>query len=204
MKKILTAATVIMTLFLLNISYVFALGMTAGPVVILANVGSSNSSRFGLVNNGEEAITVSIRAEGDAAQFIEFPTTLDITPKKIEYVDIKATIPATYDGSLGGNITGFVYALQEGKPGQVQINVQAKKFVQLIVPQYGGRLPEPEAQTQTQEKTQKASAITGFLSIFSTNILASALVSAGILAFLLFFFFRRFDISIKPKKEVKS
>src|SRR3989338_8969160 len=187
--KIISAITLIA--FLLTSSSAFALGLTAGPVRIVVDVGASNSSRFGLLNNGNETITVAIRAEGDAAQFLTFPTTLELVPKKLTYVDVTATIPADYDGSLGGNITGFMYALQEGSPGQVQINVQARKVVQVLVPQYGGKIPE---KTTAQTEAVEASEGTGFAALLSENYLLFAAIGAGVLIFVLFVVFSRFEI----------
>src|SRR3990172_2232280 len=155
-RKIFAAT---MIAFLLSVSSAFALGLTAGPVRIAVDVGASNSSSFGLLNNGNETITVAIRAEGAAAEFLAFPTSVELVPKKLTYVDVTATIPADYDGSLGGNITGFMYALQEGSPGQVQINVQARKVVQVLVPQYGGKIPEKT--TAQTEAVEEASPTTG-------------------------------------------
>jgi len=199
-KKLFATTTIA---FLLCVSSVFALGMTAGPVMIVTDVGSTNSSYFGLINNGNETITVKIRAEGDAAQFLEIPATLELVPKKLTNVDVKATIPSAYDGSLGGNITGFIYAVQEGAPGQVQINIQAQKTVQILIPKYGGKLPEPKTPTQTPVQTTTGeNRITGFTSLVSNPLLPFS-IGAVVLVFFVFVISRRFDISIKPK-EVKK
>ncbi|HLC39675.1 MAG TPA: hypothetical protein VJJ76_02225 [archaeon] len=195
--KIISAITLIA--FLLTSSSAFALGLTAGPVRIVVDVGASNSSRFGLLNNGNETITVAIRAEGDAAQFLTFPTSLELVPKKLTYVDVTATIPADYDGSLGGNITGFMYALQEGSPGQVQINVQARKVVQILVPQYGGKIPE-KTTAQTSE-AQEAGEVTGFAALLGENFILFAAIGAGVVIFIAFVIFSKFDISINPKRR---
>jgi len=198
-KKLIATSVIV---FLISVSSVLALGLTAGTVRILVDVGSTNSSRFGLINNGNETITVKLRAEGDAAQFLTFPTSLELVPKKLTYVDVTATIPSTYDGSLGGNITGNVFALQEGSPGQVQINVQARKAVQILVPQYGGKLPEVKSEAQTAEvQATEESSLTGFSALLSQNSLLLISIGAGVLIFLAFVVFSRFEISLKKKRR---
>lgn len=201
-EKILISAMIAIAVCLFTTSYAYALGMTAGPVRIVADVGSSGSSSFGLLNNGNETFTVQITADGDAAQFIEFPTTLELVPGKMTYVDVKATIPTTYDGSLGGNITGFIYATQAGAPGQVQINVQAKKTVQIFVPSFGGELPQTQPQAESTQ-VNNPSMITGFSTMVYSNSWIIAIIVVAVIAIIfVFIFLRRFDISIN-KKEVK-
>ena len=197
-KKIFALAVIA---FLLTVTSVFALGMTAGIVRIVVDVGSANFSSFGLMNSGNDTITVNLRAEGDAAQFLEFQKTVELLPKILTYVYVKATIPSTYDGSLGGNITGNIFAVQEGTPGQVQINVQAKKSVQILIPEFGGKLPEVKSQIQTETQAQdnaEENPLTGFATLVSTNSLLYVVIIVVVL-FFAFIVFRRYDISIKPK-----
>ena len=207
MKKIFAIMSLVLFFSIFGVSSVFALGMTAGPVRILVDVGSSNSSSYGLINNGNETITVNLRVEGDAAQFIQIPATLDLIPSKLTAVDVKATIPSTYDGSLGGNVTGTIFAVQEGSPGQVQINIQASKTVQVLIPQYGGELTELKSQTQaanTQTAVEKTS-VTGFSALLSQNSLLLIVTSVVVIIFLVFVVFtKRFEISIKQKEGVKN
>jgi hypothetical protein len=200
MKKIFAATLVLVVL--LSASDVLALGITAGTVRILVDVGGTSGSTFGLVNNGNETITVAIRAEGDAAQFIEVPESLELQPQELTYVTVKVTIPSTYDGYLGGNITGYIYAVQEGEPGQVQINVQAKKAVQLLIPQYGGRLPETlESQSSSQSVSEESNIATGMMTMPTLNPILLVPIGLGILAVIAYFVFSRFDISIKSKRR---
>jgi hypothetical protein len=156
MKKIII---IILASFLL-VSPVFALQEIAGPLVISVPIGGSDSAKFGLINDENETITISLRAEGDVAKYLSFPATVDLEPSKIIYTDITAKIPADYDKSLGGNITGDIYALQEGKPGAVQVNVQMMKSVTILIPGL-----EPKQQTsqivenpKTVETTQAVEA----------------------------------------------
>ncbi len=123
--------SVVILLVLLLLPSAFALQQIAGPLSFSVPVGSTGSAQYGLVNDGNETIFVKLRAEGDAAQYLSFPTTVELVPNKIVYTDIVANIPANYKGS--SNLSGSLYAVQEGKPGQVQINVQMKKSVTISV-----------------------------------------------------------------------
>ncbi|MCX6821902.1 MAG: hypothetical protein NTW30_03945, partial [Candidatus Aenigmarchaeota archaeon] len=110
---------------------VFSLQEVAGPLVISVPIGGSNSAQWRLLNDGDQAITVSLTATGDAAKYLSFPATKDLPPGEIVYISITASVPSDYN--LGQNITGFLYALQEGQPGQVKINIQLMKSVTIMV-----------------------------------------------------------------------
>jgi hypothetical protein len=128
---------IILIFFLFNpliFSSVFALQQVAGALVINVPIGGSNSVKYGLLNDGNETIKISLRAEGDVVQYLSFLESVDLPPNKIVYTEITVTIPTDYDKSLGGNLTGYLYALQEGNPGQVKINIQMKKIVNIIIP----------------------------------------------------------------------
>jgi hypothetical protein len=149
MKKIIIA---IITSLLL-VSPVYALQQIAGELVIPVQPGESGSARYRLINDEEEVITVRLRAEGDVANFLSFSETVDLPPKEIIYTDITANIPVDYSG---GDITGYIYALQEGEPGTVKINIQLKKAVRISV----SGSPEGSVEAQT-------SPITGFVGLVS-------------------------------------
>jgi len=171
-KKITLFGKTILALIagLLLIQNAFALQQVAGALVIPVPIGGSNSARYGLMNDGNETITVSLRAEGDVAKYLSFPATVDLPSKKVIYTNVTATMPADYDVSLGRNITGYLYALQEGKSsGQVQINVQMMKSVTIVV---SGQSNEQ----LKSDKSNQASPITGLVSLISANSLVIVLI----------------------------
>jgi hypothetical protein len=115
-------------------SLVFALGEVAGPVVIHVPLGGSGVGMWGLGHN--ETVNVKLRVEGNASQYITLPTEVTLPPTGIYWVNVTAKIPSNYSISQGTNITGVMYAVLEGTPsGQVQINLQLKKNVFVIVEQ---------------------------------------------------------------------
>lgn len=150
MKKIIIG----ILLSLLIAANVNALQEVAGPIIIPVAAGGSNSSRYGLINDGNETIVVGLRAEGDVAKYLSFPQNVSLEPKKVVYVNVTASLPSDYN--LGQNITGFLYALQEGQPGQVQINVQLMKSITIIA-----------SSIQKNETSSKQNSLTGFFASIS-------------------------------------
>jgi hypothetical protein len=170
--KILIALTV----GLLLVQNANALQETAGTVIILTPIGGSNSSRYGLINDGNETVVVSLRAEGDVAKYLSFPSNVSLEPKKIVYVNITASLPSDYDTSLGGNITGFIYALQEGKSGQVKINVQLMKSVTIIASPIDKNKTSSIYQQQDSPLTGLFASISNYSPIVVILVIAFAII----------------------------
>jgi len=164
MKKLF----VIGILLILLATNAFALQEVAGTIIISTPIGGTNSSKFGLLNDGNETITVSLRAEGDIAKYLSFPANVSLEPKKFVYTNITATIPSDYDKT--GNITGYLYALQEGASGgQVKINVQMMKSV--IISVYGQPNQVTSAQTNqgTSSQLNELVSPSGLVTMISNN-----------------------------------
>jgi len=180
---------IIMTSLILP-TIVFGLQQTVGKLEIYVKPGESNSSYYGLINEGNQTITVKLRTEGLISEFVNISKELELQPKKFVPVFVNVSIPSNYDFSKGNNITGYVYALIEGKPGQVQINVQARKTVDIIV--QGEKSPS----TESKLLESHASGITGLLSTpVSIPFFVAFLITIVVLLGLFFF--------VKSKKEVK-
>jgi hypothetical protein len=153
MKKIYSIAIIIASLLVIpNIS--IALQQVAGPLVLTVPIGESNTTTWKLFNDEDQTITVKVRVEGSVSDYISFPGTVDLPPKQFTPIVITASIPEDYDKSLGGKISGFLYVLQEGQSGQVQINVQMKKSITVFI---SGLpiIPEVETNVTTQTTTQQ-------------------------------------------------
>jgi hypothetical protein len=114
-------------------SLVFAFGEVTGPVVIHVPIGGSGVGMWGLGHN--ETVEVGLRVEGDAAQYISLPSKVTLPPTGVYWVNVTAKIPADYNISQGTNITGVMYAVLEGAPGQVKINLQLRKNVFILIEQ---------------------------------------------------------------------
>jgi len=135
MKKFLISVILISFAVFFIPNVVFAFGEVAGPVVFNVAAGGSNSSMWGIFNN--ESINVTITAQGDGAQYISFPQNVTLQAgDQIYWIPVAASIPANHNGQT--NITGSLYALSQGSPGQVQINLQLKKDFYILVRENSG------------------------------------------------------------------
>jgi hypothetical protein len=180
-----------------------ALQEVAGTIIISTPIGGNNSSKFGLLNDGNETIVVSIRAEGDAAKYLSFPTNVTLEPKKFVYTNITATIPSDYDKT--GNITGFLYALHEGASGgQVQINIQLMKSVVISV--YG----QPKQVTSSGQTNQGASQLneavspSGLVTLISNNYSIVILVIALTAIAFIIYKAKRKNVKTTKRRNVKK
>jgi hypothetical protein len=183
-KRVLFLFTLIFSIILL--SNVHALQQIAGQLIIPIPIGGIGSVKYGLINDENETITVSLKAEGNIAKYLSFPETLDLQPHKILYTNITAKVPSDYNLSLGKNITGFVYALQEGKPGQVKINVQMKKSVTISVLEQ--TLEETKGNQEKQTTQEIATPMTGLFTLVSTNYIV--IISIVVLVIIFFIFIK--------------
>ncbi|OGI15163.1 hypothetical protein A3K63_03470 [Candidatus Micrarchaeota archaeon RBG_16_49_10] len=134
---------------LTNFPGIFSLQQVAGTLAMTVPIGGSGSAKYGLLNDGNQTIKVALRADGDTASYLSFPETIELPPGKIIYVEVTAIVTDDYDESLGGELAGYIYALQEGKPGQVKLNIQMRKAVKITIP----GLPVASSTTTTPEQT---------------------------------------------------
>ena len=145
---------------------VFALQQSGGSLIAYTPLGGKNETKWGLGNNDNVTITLKMRAEGDIANYVSFPQSLDIQPGKFEYIPIEVTLPKN-ETLLGQKINGSMYALLEGKSGgQVVINLQAKKSL-IIIPY--------EAPVTAQSQSNLLS---GFVSLANVGVNFAAIISA--------------------------
>ena len=169
----------------------FALRQTVGKITLNVAPSGTNSSYYGLTNDLNQTITVKLRTEGDAAPYIQIPSSLELPPNKFVQVNVTVSIPSDYDFNKGNNITGYVYALLEGQPGQVQINVQTRKTVEISV--LGGKESQ-SLQSSSQQSPVPESTFSGYSALFDNPILL-----LGILFIASFLFFGLLFRSIRRK-----
>jgi len=196
MKKIITVLA-----FLLLATNALALQEVAGTLIISTPIGGSNSSKFGLLNDGNETITVSLRADGDVAKYLSFPENVSLEPKKFVYTNITATIPTEYDKT--GNITGFLYALQEGKAGQVKINIQLMKSVVISVYGQPKQVTSSEQTNQgTSSQPNEAISPSGFATLISNNY--SIFILVIVLVAIVFIIYKAKRKNVKKTQRRKA
>jgi hypothetical protein len=165
-------------------SLVSAFGEVTGPVVIHVPIGGTGVGMWGLGHN--ETVNVKLGVEGNASKYISLPSEVTLSPNGIYWVNVTAIIPADYNISQGTNISGIMYAVLEGKPGQVKINLQLKKYVYIIV-----------EQPQTSESVQSHNFITGLFALQPVPLGITSVAGLVIIVSGIFYF-------VKNKKEVNK
>ncbi len=183
MKKIILFAMILSSLFL--VPTVFAFGEVAGPVVFNVPIGGSVVGIWGISN--DQPITVKLSAEGNIAQYISMPDSVTLEgSNKIYWINVTVKIPADYNISQGTNITGTLYAVAEGNPGQVQINLRLQKNSYIIV--------EPKA---TESSNSNSNFISGLFTLQIFGLPATAVVLAVVVIFALIYFARKRKRGVK-------
>jgi hypothetical protein len=169
-------------LSILSFPFVFALQQSGGPLIAYTPLGGSNETKWGIGNNDNATIILKMRAEGDAADYVTFPATVDIEPGKFVYIPIEISLPKN-ETLLRKNITGNMFALLEGKTGsQVVINLQAKKSITIIPYESGTQQqanPETKSNASPQTSLQtNSNFMTGFLSLANIGTNIAIIISA--------------------------
>lgn len=113
-----------------------ALQQVAGKLTIEVASGESGIIGYGLINDKAEPVIVKLRSEGSSSEFLSFPSEVILEPGKLTFVNITSSIPGDYSGQ--NILEGFIYALEGSEGGQIQLSVQMKKQIELIIPEGKG------------------------------------------------------------------
>lgn len=129
---IVVAANLLLTIGLSIAPHASALQQVAGKVELAMAPGETQTFRWGLVSDIDEAAELGLRAEGAGSEFIALPRTVDLAAKGSVYVTVNVTIPAEHPG--GVVLKPVVYATQFGKPGgPTIINLQMQKTLTITI-----------------------------------------------------------------------
>jgi len=94
--------------------------------------GDTYVYQWALNSELDKPVVVSLRAEGEAAELLSFPKTLELLPDEWSFFDIVVTIPEDHPNDVF--LVGYVTALLEGeKGGQVVFNIQMQKKFSLSI-----------------------------------------------------------------------
>ncbi len=88
--------------------------------------------KWALNSEKDTPVVVSLRAEGDGAELLSFPETLELLPGEWNFFEIIVTIPEDYPIDVVRH--GAVIALLEGeKGGSTIFNIQMQKTITLLI-----------------------------------------------------------------------
>lgn len=153
------------------ISNSYALQEVAGPVNLSLKPGDKTSFNWGLVSDSGSTITVTLKAVGDGSQFLSYPSQVTLSPQKIVYVSVNASIPQGYSGK--STVTPFMIATQAGQQGgPTVLNIQVQKLVTLNI--IGA--PSAAPSTSTPTPSQPGSVVPEFPSVAAIILLVSIIL----------------------------
>ncbi len=95
-------------------------------------LGETFTIQWALNSEKDTPVVVSLRAEGDGAELLSFPETLELLPGEWNFFEIIVTIPEDYPNDVVRH--GAVIALLEGeKGGSTVFNIQMQKTITLLI-----------------------------------------------------------------------
>ncbi len=95
-------------------------------------LGETFTIQWALNSEKDTPVVVSLRAEGDGAELLSFPETLELLPNEWNFFEIIVTIPEDYPNDVVRH--GAVIALLEGeKGGSTVFNIQMQKTITLLI-----------------------------------------------------------------------
>jgi len=116
-------------------------------------LGETFTIKWALNSEKDTPVVVSLRAEGDVAELLSFPETLELLPGEWNFFEIIVTIPEDYPIDVVRQ--GGVIALLEGeKGGSTIFNVQMKKTITLLIGNPVIEEAVPEEVTAPSEEEQ--------------------------------------------------
>jgi len=125
--------TIFSLLFIpLLVNNVYGLGQTGGSTVIDINPGEQDTFLWGLIQNKNVAITLELSADGEGAEFLIYPKSININGEQKVYQTFEVNIPNDYPGGI--TLRPNVYATEFGDDtGSTTINVRMAKTITLNI-----------------------------------------------------------------------
>ena len=125
--------TILSLLFMpLLVNNVYGLGQTGGSTIIDIKPGEQDTFLWGLIQNKNEAITLELSADGEGAEFLSYPKSININGEQKVYQTFEVNIPNDYPGGI--TLRPTVYAIEYGADtGSTTINIRMAKTITLKI-----------------------------------------------------------------------
>ncbi len=151
MKFLVLVSIILFSITVIGYQHSFALQQVAGIIEVDISKGETKSAEWGLISDYSDKVTsIEIHAEGEGAEFLSFPKSIEIQPQQIEFVKITVNIPDDYSGN--SVLSPVVIATEYGEAGgPTVINIQMKKTITLAISQPA---PVPQVSTDTEVTTE--------------------------------------------------
>jgi len=94
--------------------------------------GESASFEWGLNSERDIPVVVNLRAEGEGAELLSFPESIELPPNDWAFAEFTITIPEDYPNDVIRH--SFIYAYMAGeKGGSVIFNIQMQRSVTVLI-----------------------------------------------------------------------
>lgn len=115
-----------------TITGALALQQVAGEIKVTVQPGQTSSFQWGLLSDIDQPSTVRLHAEGEGAEFLQFPDSVILEPGKFYWVTVSVTVPADHPGPA--EIQPSLFATEQGETGGATVmNIQMQKVVKLTI-----------------------------------------------------------------------
>ena len=158
-----------MALIIPMMSNSYALQEVASKINLSLKPGDQTAFNWGIVSDSSDIITVQLKAVGDGSQFLSYPRQVTLSPQKIVYVVVNASIPTNYYGK--STFTPFLIATQAGQQGgSTVLNIQVQKLVTLHIVGAPSTPPTGISSAQSGSTVPEFPSIAGI--IFAVSIMS--------------------------------
>ena len=126
------------------------LGQVAGRLIFNLEPGESQTVQWGMINDGDDTLTVQLDIKKDGSELVSFPSTVEIAPNSVEYVDVTVTVPPDHPNDVyySPPLTATQRAEEEGV---IRISFAIRQALQINI----GNPIIPEVEAITQPEPEK-------------------------------------------------
>jgi len=131
MKKFFVFGLAAMFILPLGFDNVDALRQVAGIIELDLKPGDADTFQWGMISDETEYLTsLELSVEGEGAEFLSFPKTIELQPEELKFVDVTVEIPDDFPG--GVTFEPRLIATEFGQTGGATvINLRVLKVVTL-------------------------------------------------------------------------
>lgn len=156
-KAVFLIATIIMVSML---SQAEALQQTSAQLNYVLKLGETQTLQWGLISDEDIPTTLELYAEGPGSELLSFPSSIDLNPHELTWINFTVNIPEDYQNNV--ELRPAIFALQKSlfkeESSGAMINIQMKKIVSIEIgdaPEYEDVIPEPQTPTIDPEPQEQ-------------------------------------------------
>ncbi len=140
------------------------LGQLAGKLTFELNPGESETLQWGMVNEKDHDVTVSLSAKGGGSELLSYPETVFLPAKDTTYVDVTVTIPSDYQNDVF--FKPFLTAIEPNESENiVRISMAIRPILEIVIgePLVREVTAQPEPEVMEEEVMEEESSPGSFV-----------------------------------------